>query len=88
MSAMHPLAIVDTASITSLVRMTPYHHSISVYHAPVGADEGVAALGEKTGGLAAQNPAIASYHAAARSDDHEQPCMTDAPCSDSERKLP
>lgn len=45
MSAMHPLAIIDTASITSLVRTTLYHHSISVHHTQVEMNEGVAALG-------------------------------------------
>ena len=88
MSAVHSLAIVNPASITSLVRMTLYHHSIRVCHTKVEMNEGVAALGEKARGLAAQNPVIASYHAAARSDNHEQPCMTDGPCSYSERKIP
>ena len=30
----------------------------------------------------------APYGAAARSDNHEQPCVTDGACSDSERKIP
>ena len=45
MSVMHPLAIVNAASITSLVRMTLYHHSISVYPTQVATNEGVATLG-------------------------------------------
>ena len=56
MSAMHPLAIADAASITSLVRMTLYHHSISVYHTKVEMNEGVAALGGKARNAAAGNP--------------------------------
>jgi hypothetical protein len=35
MSAMYPLAIGNVASITSLGRMTMYHRSTVVYHAPV-----------------------------------------------------
>ena len=42
---MYPLAIIDTASITSLVRTTLYHRSISVHHTKVTMNEGVAALG-------------------------------------------
>jgi hypothetical protein len=56
MTAMHPLAIVNTASITSLVRMTLYHHSISVYNARVAASEDVAVLGGKVRNAAAENP--------------------------------
>lgn len=55
MIAMHPLAIVNAASITSLVRMTLYHHSISVYHSKVEMNEGVTALGEKVRSLATEN---------------------------------
>jgi hypothetical protein len=47
MGVMHPLAIVTTASITSLVRMTLYHHSISVYHARVETDEDMVVFGWK-----------------------------------------
>ena len=57
MSAMHPLAIVNAASITSLVRMTPCHHSISVYRTNVEMNEDVAVLGEKARRPAAENPA-------------------------------
>ncbi len=32
MSTMYPLAIVTRASVTSLVKMTLYHHSTSVFH--------------------------------------------------------
>ena len=56
MSAMYPLAIVNAASITSLVRMTRYHHSISVYHATVERSEGVAVLGGTARNVAAENP--------------------------------
>jgi hypothetical protein len=77
MSAIHSLAVVNTASITSLVRMTLYHHSISVYQARIETSEGAAA----SGGAAPQG-------AAARCDNHEQPCVTDGPCSDSEREVP
>ena len=35
MSVKYPLAIADAASITSLVRMTLYHHSISVCHTKI-----------------------------------------------------
>jgi hypothetical protein len=88
-SVIHPLAIVNAASITSLVRMTLYHHSISVYHTKVERNEGVAALGEKARNAAAESPAgTAPYGAAARSDNHEQPRVTDGACSDSERKIP
>ena len=77
MSALYPLAIIDTASITSLVRMTLYHH---VYHARIEANEGVAVWG---GGQVER----LAHRAAARSDDHEQPCVTGGACSDSERKI-
>ncbi len=56
MRAMYPLAIVTTASITSLVRMTLYHHSISVYHARVETDEDMAVLDAKPRNAAAENP--------------------------------
>jgi osmotically-inducible protein OsmY len=56
MSAMHPLATVKTASITSLVRMTLYHHSISAYHTTVETNEDGAVLGGKARSVAAENP--------------------------------
>jgi osmotically-inducible protein OsmY len=56
MSAMYPLAIVDTTSITSLVRMTLYHRSISVCHTKIETNEGVAALGGNARNVAAENP--------------------------------
>ena len=56
MSAMYPLAIVNTASITSLLRMTRYHHSITVYHATAERNEGVAVLGATARNVAAENP--------------------------------
>jgi len=57
MSVMYPLAIINTASITSLVRMTLYHHPISVHHTKLDMKEGVAALGEKAQSAAVENPA-------------------------------
>ncbi len=56
MGVMHPLAIVNTTSITSLVRMTLYHHSISVYHATVERNQGMAVLGGTARNAAAENP--------------------------------
>ena len=56
MSVMYPLAIVNAASITSLVRMTLYHHSISVCHTKVATNEDVATLGGKARSTAAENP--------------------------------
>lgn len=47
MSVLYPLAIVNTASITSLVRMTLYHHSIGVYPTQVETNEDMTALGGK-----------------------------------------
>jgi len=55
MSAMYPLAIGNAASITSLVRMTLYHHSISVYHARAETDEDMTVFGG-TARNAAENP--------------------------------
>ena len=78
MSAMYPLAIIHTASITSLVRMTLYHR---VYHAKIETNEDMAAL---DGG---QMERLA-HRTAARSEDHGQPSVTDGACSDSERILP
>jgi hypothetical protein len=79
MNTMHPLAIIDTASITSLVRATLYHRSIHVHQTHVERSEGVAALGGREMNHVA-------HRAAAQSDDHEQPCVTDDTRSDSERK--
>ena len=56
MSVMYPLAIVNTASITSLVRMTLYHHSISACHTKVETNEDVAALRGKARSTTAENP--------------------------------
>ena len=56
MSVMYPLVIVDAASITSLVRMTLYHDSISVCHTKVEINEDAAALGENARSTAAENP--------------------------------
>ena len=57
MSPMYPLTFVNTASITSLVRMTLYHHAISVYHTQVETDEVMAVLGRKARSAPAENPA-------------------------------
>jgi hypothetical protein len=79
MSTVYPLAIIDTASITSLVRTTLYHRSIHVHHTQVERSEGVAVLG---GGETNH----VAHRAVAQSNDHEQPGVTDGACSDSERK--
>lgn len=79
MSTMHPLAIIDTASITSLVRTTLYHRSIHVHHTQGEMNEGMAALG---GGEMSH----VAHRAVAQSDDHEQLCVADVARSDSERK--
>jgi hypothetical protein len=55
MSVQYPLAIVNTASITSLVRMTLYHRAIGIYPAKVGMSEVVAALGGKASSGAVEN---------------------------------
>jgi hypothetical protein len=106
MSATHPLAVVNTASITSLVRMTLYHHSISVYHTAVETNEDMVVLGGRARSAAPENAfrglvsdipggrrkseagGTAPHGTAARCDNHEQPCVIDGPCSDSERKIP
>jgi osmotically-inducible protein OsmY len=44
MSVLYPLAIVNTASITSLVKMAMYHRSISFLHTQVETNEGVVML--------------------------------------------
>jgi osmotically-inducible protein OsmY len=56
MSVMYPLAIVSTSSITSLVRMTLYHHSISFHPAKVSTNGDVAALGGNARNAATENP--------------------------------
>jgi hypothetical protein len=56
MSVLYPLAIVNTASITSLVRMTLYHHSISVCHTKVEINEDAAALRAEARNTATENP--------------------------------
>jgi len=58
MGVRYPLAIVTTASITSLVRMTLYHHSISLYHARAEMDEDMAVLGAKARNAIAENPVL------------------------------
>jgi hypothetical protein len=56
MSVLYPLAIVNTASITSLVRMTLYDRSAGVYSARVETSEAVAVLGGTARSAAAENP--------------------------------
>ncbi len=56
MSVMHPLATVNVASITILVRMTLYHHAISVYRTKVETNEDMVVLGGKVPNAAAENP--------------------------------
>jgi osmotically-inducible protein OsmY len=56
MSVVYPLAIVITACSTSLVRMTLYHHSTSVFHTEIEMNEGATALGGKAGSAPAENP--------------------------------
>jgi hypothetical protein len=56
MTATHPLAIANAASIPSLVRMTRYHHSITFYRAMVERNEGVTVLGGAARNTAAENP--------------------------------
>jgi len=81
MSAVYPLAIVNTASITSLVRTTLCHRSISVHHSEVEMNEGAAASGRG-------EMSRVAHHDAAQSDDHEQASVTDGACSDSEEESP
>jgi hypothetical protein len=73
---MHPLATVRTASITSLVRMTLYHHSISVYHTQVEMNEDMAVLGGKARNAAAENPVakLVSDIPSERSVKNKMPC--------------
>jgi len=56
MSVMYPLVIVNTTSITSLVRMTLYHHAINVCHPKVATNESMAALGGEARSTAAEDP--------------------------------
>ena len=53
MSTVYPLAIINTPSSTSLVRMTLYRH---VYLARIETTEGVAALGEQPGAPLRRTP--------------------------------
>ena len=74
MSQRHPLAVVNAGSITSLVRITLCHHSISVYRAQCE---------RPTKSEARGTPA---FGAAMRCDCHLRPSVTDgAPCG-SERE--
>ena len=56
MSVTYPLAIVDPASITSLVSMTLYHHSASACHTRTETNEGVTTLGGKADSAAVEDP--------------------------------
>jgi hypothetical protein len=62
MGVMYPLAIVNTASITSLVRTTLYQHSIRVYPTTTERNEGALALAGKAPSAAAEfvgdNPGV------------------------------
>jgi hypothetical protein len=55
MSLMYPLAIINTSSVTSLVRIKLYHHSISVYHTNIETNKVVATLSENGGDAASEN---------------------------------
>jgi hypothetical protein len=55
MSVMYPLVIANTASITSLVRVTLYHRSTSVCHPQVEATEGGMMLPGKAPDAAAED---------------------------------
>jgi hypothetical protein len=56
MSVLYPLAIINTASITSLVRTALYHHSIRVYPARVETNEDVAGSHHKPWSDGEENP--------------------------------
>jgi len=56
MSVMYPLAIVNTTSVTSLVRIKLYHHLISVYHTNIETNKVVANLGGNGRIASAENP--------------------------------
>ena len=56
MSVMYPLAIIDTACSTSLVRMTLYHHSTIAFPTKAETNEGITALGGKADSDAAEDP--------------------------------
>jgi hypothetical protein len=70
MSTTYPLAIINTASITSLVRMTPCDH---VYHAKIETNEGMAALGKKARNTAAENPVTSTRERQSRWAECEEP---------------
>lgn len=55
MSLMNPLAIINTSSVTSLVRIKLYHHSISIYHTNIEVNKVVAKLSENGGDATSEN---------------------------------
>jgi hypothetical protein len=57
MSVLYPLAIINTASITSLVRTALYHRSIRVYPGKVETNEDVAGSPDEARSVGAENPA-------------------------------
>jgi hypothetical protein len=56
MSVLYPLAIINTASITSLVRTGLYRHSTRVYPAKVETNRDVAGLRDETESTGADEP--------------------------------
>ena len=56
MSVLYPLAIMNTASITSLVRTTLYRRSVSVYPANIETSEGVAGSRAEVRSVGAKDP--------------------------------
>jgi hypothetical protein len=60
MSVLYPLAIINTASITSLVRTALYRHSIRVHPAKVETNEDVTGWHEETRSAGAKNPVTPS----------------------------
>jgi hypothetical protein len=73
MSAQYPLAVLNTASITSLVRMTSYHHAISVYHTKAETKDGVAVLDGNVHNAAAENPRQPTHERHSRRVEYEEP---------------
>ena len=56
MSVMYPLAIVNTTSISSLVKIKLYNHSIIVYNTNIEVNKVVAKLNENAGDVSSENP--------------------------------
>lgn len=70
MSTTYPLAILNTASSASLVRMTPYD---CVCHARIETNEGLAALGTKARNTAAEDPVTSTRERRSRRAECERP---------------